>query len=156
MTDPTLRCASWIALSAAALVAAGAAAPLSQSASGPPAPVRPPERRAERPKADSLSATVASADLFRPLRRPSPTPFDPTRDTPGPSESAPRPELRLLGVVIGGGARALIEGVPGASGARIVAVGDTLGGLRVTGITAHTARIVGPDTTWTLALGRRQ
>jgi hypothetical protein len=102
---------------------------------------------------DSLARRLIAAGPFRRSRRPPPLSY--TLDTPPPApQSGPglRPGLRLTGIILGPRPVAVIEGIPGASGGRVLAVGDTLGGLRVRRILARSATLVGFDTTWTLTI----
>jgi hypothetical protein len=64
--------------------------------------------------------------------------------------------MRLVGFLGGSPPLAIIEGIPGVEGGRLVRQGDTLGGLRVASIARGRVRIVGPDTTWTLTMARNQ
>jgi hypothetical protein len=58
--------------------------------------------------------------------------------------------LALVGLVAGIEASAVIEGLPGIEGARVVRVGDVVAGLRVKQIVSDRVTIVGMDTTWIL------
>ena len=49
---------------------------------------------------------------------------------------------------------AVLEGLPGSMGARVVQAGEQYGGLVVHNITRDTVWVAGPDTTWTLTLRR--
>lgn len=83
--------------------------------------------------------------------------YDPRRlDAPPVPEasSPPKPNLLLVGLVLDGEPRALIQGVPGATGALLLGVGDTAGGVRVRRIRDDRVRVTGHDTTWTLELRR--
>ncbi len=83
--------------------------------------------------------------------------YDPQRlgAPPLPEQSSPpKPELVLVGLVLDGEPRALIQGVPGAAGALLLGVSDTAGGLRVRRIGSDRVRVTGHDTTWTLELRR--
>jgi hypothetical protein len=70
--------------------------------------------------------------------------------------TVPRPQLVLHGLITGDTMRALIEGLPGSSGSRVVRVGDVVGGLRVATIAGGSVRIIGMDTTWILRLRRAE
>jgi hypothetical protein len=105
---------------------------------------------------DSLAVVAAARDVFRRDRHATSIPFDPARsDNSSPAPQAPsRPALSLVGIVNGARALALIEGLPGVAGSRLLGVGDTALGFRV--------RVIGPDlvvlstrdTSWTLHLRR--
>jgi len=103
---------------------------------------------------DSLARLLVAAGPFRRARRPAPQSY--RLDAVAPAALAGpallRPILRLTGVVLGSRPVAVIEGIPGASGGRVLAVGDTLGGLRLQRILARSATLVGFDTTWTLTI----
>lgn len=77
-----------------------------------------------------------------------------TPDTPQVPEPAapPKPVLTLVGLVLDGAPRALIQGIPGATGARMLGEGDTAGGVRVRRIQSDRVRLTGHDTSWTLKL----
>jgi hypothetical protein len=56
----------------------------------------------------------------------------------------------LTGIVWGRDPAAVLEGVPGVDGARLVRSGEELAGFRVRRITAQTVTVTGMDTTWVL------
>jgi len=62
----------------------------------------------------------------------------------------PKPTLILDGVVNGVDPSAVIEGLPGVEGSRVVRVGDVVAGLQVKRITDSRVVIAGMDTTWVL------
>jgi hypothetical protein len=102
---------------------------------------------------DSLAAALVSGNPFRFDRRPASVAFDPLGEPPpeaGPS--APRPNLRLLGIVAGADPTAVVEGFPGSDHSRVVRAGDVVAGLRVVRITAASVIIAADDTTWTLSV----
>lgn len=103
---------------------------------------------------DSIAAATAARDPFRLTRQPSNVGYDPLRLTEHLAPSAPKPPLQLAGIVWEGGRdpTALVEGLPGIEGVRVVRVGDLVAGLRIRSITADGVRIVGMDTTWVLKL----
>jgi hypothetical protein len=107
-----------------------------------------------RANGDSLTTRIVSHDVFRSVRRPTAVPFEPVGVDVQPEDAPDKPRLRLLGVVVGDGQRALIEGIPGTTGARLLSLNDTAGGLRLTAITRRGARLTGMDTTWTLSIDR--
>ena len=108
--------------------------------------------------ADGMGAQVqrvVTGDPFRLDRVPSATPYR-NVDFPGTAAAVvlvDRPDLRLIGV-LGPPWRAVLEGVPGRDGGVLVAVGDTLVGLRVQAIRAFEVVFRTPDTSWTLTLRR--
>jgi hypothetical protein len=106
-----------------------------------------------RRSADSLAGAAAARDPFRVTRASAPLPFDPTvnADVP-PPPPAPRPPLRLVGIALGTDPAALVEGLPGIEGTRVLRVGEAVAGYTVRRITETHVRITGPDTTWTLTV----
>jgi len=94
-------------------------------------------------------------------------PFRRSRTAPGQSYDAaalnraqqlaaapppPKPTLLLTGVVWGTRPSALIEGIPGQEGARLLRPGDTAGGIRLRSLTQTRAVLVGFDTVWSLVI----
>jgi hypothetical protein len=67
----------------------------------------------------------------------------------------PKPTLRLVGIVAGAHATAVIEGLPGARTARVVQQGDVIGPVTIGPITNAQVRVFGLDTTWVLTLPRK-
>lgn len=110
-----------------------------------------------RPQAESLATLIVARDVFRTERRASTAAYSPGIDDAAreSDEAAPKPRLRLAGILLGGGARALVDGLPGTTGARLLGVGDQHAGIRVVAIGARSVRLAGLDTTWTLLLERR-
>jgi hypothetical protein len=62
----------------------------------------------------------------------------------------PKPALALLGLIAGAEPTAVIEGLPGVEGSRVVRVGDVVSGVRVVRIGVDHVRLVGMDTVWVL------
>ncbi len=101
--------------------------------------------------ADSLARLAVSRDVFRLARRAASVTYDPQRaSTPVDASQAPKPVLAVVGIVAGAEATAVIEGLPGVEGARVVRVGDVVTGLRVKQIATDRVTIVGMDTMWVL------
>lgn len=98
---------------------------------------------------DSVAAIV-SRDPFRIGRLPAITAYDPVRLAQPVAPPPPRPQLALFGVVQGSEPSAVIEGLPGVEGSRVVRVGDVIAGLRIKQIGTNRVVIVGMDTTWVL------
>lgn len=103
-------------------------------------------------------AVLVQTDPFRLGRRPATISYDPAVGDQPPVEppAIQRPTLILAGLVQGGAVKAgaLIEGLPGTVGARLLQVGDTSGGIRLRRIGAEEAVLTGQDTTWKLKLRR--
>ena len=103
---------------------------------------------------DSLPGGTIAHDPFRIARRPAAVPYDPLRVGQPPAPVLPKPTLGLVGIVWDGGAdpTALLEGLPGVDGPRVVRAGEAIGALCVKGITPDRVVIVGLDTTWVLTV----
>ncbi len=102
-------------------------------------------------RAESLGSVAVNRDPFRVERRPAVIGYDPARvAAPVATAAPPKPMLALVGIVAGAEPTAVIEGFPGVEGARVVRVGDVVGGLTVKRITDNAVRISGMDTTWVL------
>ena len=101
---------------------------------------------------DSVVSTIVRRDPFRIGREPAPLAYDPVRTAQPPMPAAPKPALRLLGVVAGRDPTAVIEGFPGGERARVVRAGDEVAGLRVVRISVEEVKVVGMDTTWVLTV----
>jgi hypothetical protein len=145
-----------LALAGVAAAALALTSPLAGAAAAP-APAEAPGGVARAAyDAAAVARAVVERDVFRLERRPAAVRYDPERQSPEavPAYAPPRPALVLRGIVWGDTARALIEGFPGTEGARLVRAGDVVGELRVAAIARRSARILAPDTTWVLHLGR--
>jgi len=99
--------------------------------------------------AESVAAVV-SRDPFRIGRRPLLPAYDPLRLAEQLAPPPPKPTLILVGVVNGLAPSAVIEGLPGVEGSRVMRVGDTVAGLKIEKITNSRVIIAGMDTTWVL------
>jgi hypothetical protein len=78
---------------------------------------------------DGLDSIVIQRDAFRADRRPAPASYDPSGQAPPPME--PRPSLSVAGVVLGRTRAALLRGLPGVDGVRVLAEGESLAGVAV-------------------------
>jgi hypothetical protein len=107
-----------------------------------------------RANADSLAIAIARRDPFRLARAPAAVAFNPDPPSSGGAPvqppRAPRPTLALAGVVLGADPVALIDGLPGVEGSRVMRVGERAGDYVLRAIAADHVVIAGPDTTWTL------
>lgn len=99
--------------------------------------------------AESVVAVV-SRDPFRIGRRPLIPAYDPLRLAEQLAPPPPKPRLNLVGVLNGMEPSAVIEGLPGVEGSRVVRVGDVVAGLTVKKIANGRVVIAGMDTTWVL------
>lgn len=122
-----------------------------------PPSATPPGGEAVRRAGDSapvvaLGALVAH-DPLRARRAPSRVVYDPVALAAGPSAPPPpKPALVLTGIAWGAEPEAVIEGLPGTDGPRVVHQGDMIGPLHVKWIAPKRVVIVGMDTTWTLTV----
>lgn len=100
---------------------------------------------------DSVIEAAVRAAPFRSSRTPARLRFGER-----PPESTPTarqvPQLVLTGLVTGSVQRAVIEGLPGIEGARILGAGDTAGGIRLRAIRHGRVTLSGFDTVWVLSL----
>lgn len=106
--------------------------------------------RSPRPITSDSIAAVVARDPFRVGRLPAITAYDPVRLAQPVAPPPPRPVLTLVGIVHGPDASAVIEGLPGIEGSRVVRVGDVVAGLRIKRIANNRVTIAGMDTTWVL------
>jgi hypothetical protein len=104
--------------------------------------------------AESLGHLALARDLFRADRRPTAVAYDPERgaNPASPTPVLSRPTLALTGLVWGPAPEAVIEGLPGTGGPRILRPGEVVAGLRLIRMTPTEVVIVGMDTTWTLTV----
>lgn len=151
-----LRVAAVLAAWAAVAAGASAARPATETDSQTERDVRPARERVAPdtgPRAALVRAAMSAP--FRLTRQPPDVRYDPGMlDAPPVPEAAapPKPVLNLVGLVLDGAPRALIQGIPGATGARLLGEGDTAGGVRVRRIRSDQVRLTGHDTSWTLEL----
>lgn len=104
--------------------------------------------------ADSM-AILQDRDPFRRERVPAAIAYDPVQkaEAEAPVQPpAPKPVLSLSGILLGGEPSAVIEGIPGVEGPRLVRPGDSLGGVRIKRIRKDGVEIRGYDTTWVLTV----
>lgn len=99
--------------------------------------------------AESIAAIVGH-DPFRAGRRALLPAYDPLRLSEQLAPPLPRPTLLLVGVVDGPNPSAVIEGLPGVEGSRVVRVGDVVGGFSIKKVLHGQVVISGMDTTWVL------
>lgn len=104
--------------------------------------------------ADSFAHRVIERDPFRVARRPAAVAYDPS---PAAAAAAavpapPKPVLVLTGIVWGKAPEAVVEGLPGVEGPRVLRVGDQVAGLGVRRIEPGRVTVVGMDTVWVLTV----
>ena len=100
-----------------------------------------------------LDAIVAH-DVFRrnrvaPAKAYDGVQIEAARSAPPPAPT-PRPVLILSGILWGAQPEALVDGIPGSDGSRLMHRGDSLGGIRLRSLTRDHVVLAGMDTTWTL------
>ncbi len=115
-----------------------------------PAAATSPFPASTRYAAESLGGIVVTQDVFRSDRRPADAVYDPARGASPPATAPIKPALILTGIVWGPLREAVIEGLPGTDGPRVVRASDVVAGLTVKRIEAGQVVITGMDTTWTL------
>lgn len=99
---------------------------------------------------DSLARETVARDLFRAERRPARVSYDPIKATAPPVPQVQKPVLVLAGIVWGKDPTALIEGLPGTDGSRVLRLGEVVAGFTVREIQRDRVIVTGLDTTWTL------
>ncbi len=100
---------------------------------------------------DSLASYVVAHDPFRMSRSPASVPYSSVAIDPGyVAPSPPKPHLVLTGIVWGSQPSAVIEGLPGIEGPRLVGAKEVVGAIRVRRITREDVTLEGMDTTWVL------
>lgn len=110
------------------------------------------ESRAVVLSADSL-APLVSHNPFRLSRSPTAIPYNslnPVADIALPPPV--RPQFILTGILWGTQPSAVIDGLPGTDGPRLVRSGDVVNGFQVLRITRDRLTIRGADTTWILTI----
>ena len=98
---------------------------------------------------DSVAA-IAAHDPFRIGHRPALPAYDPLRLSEQLAPPPARPTLEVVGIMEGVEPSAVIEGLPGVEGARVVRVGDVIGSFTVKTVGVGRVVITGLDTTWVL------
>ena len=124
-----------------------------------PSPQRSPTGIENAPKAqpspDREWLALITHDPFRPSRSPAQLLYDPSQTSNGapPAAGAPaKPRLVATGILWGPRPEAVIEGVPGIEGPRVVRAAEVLGKLRIQRIERDRVVITGFDTTWALTV----
>jgi hypothetical protein len=104
---------------------------------------------------DSVMQLVVGHNPFRAGRGPAAQAFllvppEPAYVEPPP----PKPQLVLTGIVHGAEPGAIVEGLPGVEGARLLRMNESAGAIRVVSIAAGRVTLRGMDTTWVLQVRR--
>jgi hypothetical protein len=104
--------------------------------------------------AESLGRRTIERDPFRAARSPADVAYDPLQSATVAAAVAapPKPALVLTGIVWGASPEAVIEGLPGVNGARVLRAGDIVSGLAVKRIERGRVTVVGMDTVWVLTV----
>lgn len=120
-----------------------------------PSPVSPPQFAPPHSapyRADSLARVIVAADAFRMDRRPLARAYEVAR-VGAPAAPVPlRPTLTLVGLVAGDQGTAVIDGLPGIEGSRVMRLGEVVAGFRLARIEGNRAVVIGMDTTWVLTV----
>jgi hypothetical protein len=107
------------------------------------------------PRLDSVIGALVEDAPFRATREPSRRRFEPQQPQDAVAlQRPPAPALYLAGIVWSSRPVAVVGGIPGTTGPRVMHPGDTLGGVRLHRLTQGGAALTGYDTTWSLTLGR--
>lgn len=111
---------------------------------------------ATRVNADSLIDVAAGRNPFRTSRSRATVAFDPSGQAGAnqPPAAPPRPSPVLAGIMLGASPAALIDGIPGSEGTRLLRQGESFGSYRVRELATDRVVLEGPDTTWVLRLRR--
>ena len=107
-------------------------------------------RTAASMNVESIVRLVVARTPFRATRRPAAVAFDPNPSTPTDVPATPRPALVLSGIVWSADPTAVIQGLPGLEGSKVVRRGDVIGGIRISRIERERVQVTGLDTSWTL------
>ena len=135
-----------ISLTTAAFATLGPANP---PASSPLA--LPPDRPGTPYPADSLGAATVARDPFHVNRRAPEVAYDPGRLAQlATAPPMPKPALTLVGLVAGAEPTAVVVGLPGVEGPRVMRVGDQVARITLKAISRQEVRLQGMDTTWVL------
>ncbi|HEU4700018.1 MAG TPA: hypothetical protein VFS40_12620 [Gemmatimonadales bacterium] len=108
------------------------------------------------PPTDSLVERAIRRTPFRLERRPAGAAYDPATalllgGAPPPPKPTP-PRLALTGLVLGEAPAAVVEGLPGTEGPRVMQRGEVVSGVRVLRIQSDRVVVRWSDTTWTVPL----
>ncbi len=116
----------------------------------PPPPSAPVVASTPAGAIDSLDHWIVARDPFRVTRSAASVAFDPDPAPAAVEPAPPKPTLAVTGIVWGPEPSAVVEGLPGQEGSRLVRVGERIGALRIRRIAPRQVTITGMDTTWVL------
>ena len=135
-----------VALTAAAFATLGPADPGASSLTA-----QLPDRPGTPYPADSLGAATVARDPFRVTRRAAEVAYDPVRLAQlATVPPVPKPVLTLVGLVAGTEPTAIVVGLPGVDGPRVLRLGDQVARITLKAISRQEVRLEGMDTTWVL------
>lgn len=101
---------------------------------------------------DSIVRLIVVRTPFRAVRKPAQVSFDPKPSTQTEGPATPKPTLVLSGIVWSADPTAVIQGLPGIEGSKVVRRGDIIGGIRINRIEQARVWATGLDTSWTLVV----
>ncbi len=105
---------------------------------------------------DSVASRIAARNPFRAHRTPAAARYtaDFAAGAPQPVRPA-QPAVTLAGIVLGAEPAALLDGLPGVEGTRVLHLGETVGGYTLRSLTTDRAVVVARDTTLILTMRNR-
>jgi hypothetical protein len=106
------------------------------------------------PPLDSIILAASARAPFQPSRRQASVRFDARRVLPStpPPPPPPRPQLALTGIVWGQDPAAVVEGLPGIEGGKLVRKGEQVNGITIRRVARNHIEASGFDTLWTLTV----
>ena len=142
-----------IASAAAARSLVRSPVPADTTAAEPPAPA--PGLEPGMRSADSIARRTIGRNPFRAHRSPAAIRFRPEAEMAPPPPSPPRPSLSVAGIVLGTDPAALIDGIPGTDGTRVLRIGESVAGYTVRSIDSTRVVVASRDTTYQLPVRNR-
>ncbi len=145
-----------IALGLAALpVAFWLGRPLTIELPPVPSEIRPAETVGDPIPWESATVALVEKDPFRAERKPSAVAYSPIPvEQSAPPPAPPRPQLSVSGIVWGPDPSAVIEGLPGMEGSKLMRTGESIAGITLRRILRERVELRGLDTTWSLQVRR--
>ncbi len=99
-------------------------------------------------------AAIARRNVLRLDRSPPAIAYDPLTNATGPNRRRPTVQLVVLGVLLGSPRAAVLGGLPGVTGSRLLEEGETVGDITLLEVLEDTVTVrVGPDTLYLAAQG---